>query len=146
MSIISIEYPSKFTKWIEAKSRKCVNQTPSKRLQFCRKWLFGEQNSNFHFRISKYVRVKWLFLLHFRKHRWLRPIFKISWNRDIEVDDIYAVTSGMQSEQNTEAYAKLWELELKKPNPSITRVIFRVHGYKSLAIGFLYAICNTFTK
>lgn len=73
-------------------------------------------------------------------------MFKISWNRTIEEDDIYAVTNGMQSEQNTVAYAKLWDLELKKQNPNITRVIFKVHGFKSLAIGFLYAICETFIK
>lgn len=73
-------------------------------------------------------------------------MFKIGWNRAIEEDDIYAVTNGMQSEQNTEAYAQLWDIELKKRNPSITRVIFKVHGLKSLAIGLLFAICDTFTR
>lgn len=73
-------------------------------------------------------------------------MFEISWNRAIEADDIYAVTDGMQSELNTEAYVKLWDFELQKRNPSITRVIFKVHGYRSLAIGLLYALCDTFTK
>lgn len=73
-------------------------------------------------------------------------MFEISWSRAIEADDIYAVTDGMQSERNTEAYVKLWDVELEKRNPSITRVIFKVHGYRSLAIGLLYALCDTFTK
>lgn len=78
--------------------------------------------------------------------RWLNPLFKIGWNRAIEEDDIYDVTCGMRSEQCTDEYAKLWDFELKKPNPNIVRVIFRVHGYKSLAIGLLFAICDTFVK
>lgn len=73
-------------------------------------------------------------------------MFKIAWNRAIEEDDIYAVTNGMKSEQNTEAYAKLWDSELKKRNPSIARVIFKVHGFKSLAIGLLFAVCEAFVR
>lgn len=73
-------------------------------------------------------------------------MFKIGWNRAIEEDDIYAVTSGMESQTNTDIYAHLWDMELKKQNPSITRVIFKVHGFKSLAIGLLYAICEAFIK
>lgn len=76
----------------------------------------------------------------------MKPLFKIGWNRAIEEDDIYAVTDGMASERNTDAYVKLWDLEKKKPNPNILRVIFPVHGYKMLAIGILLAIFETFIR
>lgn len=80
------------------------------------------------------------------RSRWLKPLFKIGWTRAIEEDDIYEVTSGLRSERSTDDYAKLWDLELKKPNPNILNVIFRVHGCKSLAIGLLYAVFETLNK
>lgn len=73
-------------------------------------------------------------------------MFKIGLNRSIEEDDIYAVTDGMRSDLNTEAYAKLWETEHKKANPSIVRVILKIHGYKALVICLLYAICETISR
>lgn len=73
-------------------------------------------------------------------------MFEIGWNRSIEEDDIYAVKNDMQSEKNTDIYADLWNIELKKRHPSIARVIFKIHGLKSFAIGFVFAICDTFNK
>lgn len=73
-------------------------------------------------------------------------MFMIGLKRAIEEDDIYAVTNSMKSDQNTEAYSKQWKLELKKKNPSIFRVIFKVHGVKMLIISVLYAIGETFAR
>lgn len=66
--------------------------------------------------------------------------------RTIEEDDIYAVTNGMRSEQITEAFSELWQLELKKRKPSVFRVVFKLHGCKMLIAGIFYAIAETFAR
>lgn len=73
-------------------------------------------------------------------------MIKIGLNRSIEEDDIYDVTNSMRSDHNTEEFAKLWELELKKKNPSIIRVIFKIHGFNMMFYGILYSITETLAR
>lgn len=73
-------------------------------------------------------------------------MFMIGWKREIEEDDIYAVKENMRSDSNTEGFAKLWELELKKKKPSLLRILVKMYLYKVVPIGFLYAICETMIK
>lgn len=73
-------------------------------------------------------------------------MFTIGLQRAIEEDDIYAVTNSLRSDQNTEAFQKLWQLELKKPKPSIFRVMFKLHGFKVLSLGLLYSTGETLAK
>ncbi|XP_055326166.1 ATP-binding cassette sub-family C member 4-like, partial [Sitodiplosis mosellana] len=77
---------------------------------------------------------------------WLKPMFAIGMNRPIVEDDIYAVTNSMRSDQNTEQFAKLWESEVMKKNPSILRVMFKIHGCKIFTFGLLYTIRETLAK
>lgn len=76
----------------------------------------------------------------------MKPIFSIGLKRSIEDSDIYGVRNDMQSESNTEAFAEAWEIESKKPNPSIFRVMFRLHGFKILTIGILFSLGETMAK
>lgn len=78
--------------------------------------------------------------------RWLKPMFAIGMKRAIEEDDIYAVTNSMRSDQNTEQFAKLWQLELKKKNPSIWRVMLKIHGFKVLTFGLLFSIGESLAR
>lgn len=78
--------------------------------------------------------------------RWLKPMLSIGLKRSIEQDDIYAVTNDMRSDLNTEQFAKLWDEEVKKSNPSIFRVLFKLHLKKLLPIGILYAIGETVAR
>lgn len=73
-------------------------------------------------------------------------MFTIGMKRAIEEDDIYAVTNSMRSDQNTEAFSKLWALELKKDNPSILRVMLKVHGFKVLTLGLLFSVGETLAR
>lgn len=73
-------------------------------------------------------------------------MFSIGMNRTIEEDDIYAVTDGMRSDKNTDKFAKLWELELKKKNPSIFRVMLKVHGFEVLTLGLLFSVGETLAR
>lgn len=73
-------------------------------------------------------------------------MFAIGMNRAIEEDDIYSVTNSMRSDQNTEAFTKLWALELKKENPSILRVMLKVHGFKVLTLGLLFSVGETLAR
>lgn len=73
-------------------------------------------------------------------------MFAIGLKRTIEEDDIYAVESDMQSELHTEAFAKSWELECKKENPSLLRIMLKTYLYKVLPVGFLFAACETSIK
>lgn len=73
-------------------------------------------------------------------------MFKIGMKRAIEEDDIYAVPNDMQSDQNTEAFRKLWQMELKKKNPSILRLILKLHGFSVLTIGLLFSIGETLAR
>lgn len=73
-------------------------------------------------------------------------MFSIGLKRSIEVNDICEVTHDMRSDANTERFAQLWEEELKKKSPSIFRVMFKLHLYKLLPIGILYAIGETIAR
>lgn len=73
-------------------------------------------------------------------------MFAIGLRRSIEEDDICAVTNDMRSDINTEKFAKLWDEEVKKKNPSIFRVMFKLHLKKLLPIGILYAIGETIAR
>lgn len=76
-------------------------------------------------------------------YRWFNQLAINGRKRELNEDDIYAVTKGMQSDRNTDAFAQEWQIELKKPDPSIVRVIFRLYGFKALSLTFLYAIGST---
>lgn len=78
--------------------------------------------------------------------RFLKPILLIGWRRPIEEDDIYAVTNSMRSDKNTEEFAKLWDIELTKKNPSIFRVILKLHGLKVFTLAILFSIGETLAK
>lgn len=73
-------------------------------------------------------------------------MFLIGWKRAIEEDDMYAVKDNMRSDSNTEGFAKLWELECKKKNPSLLRIMVKMYLYKVLPIGFLFAVGETLAK
>lgn len=73
-------------------------------------------------------------------------MFKIGMTRTIEADDIYAVTNGLRSDRNTEAFVKLWQLELQKKNPSILRVMLKLHGFKVFTFGLLFSIGETLAR
>lgn len=83
-------------------------------------------------------------ILHFYL-RWMRGLFVTGVKRPIEEDDIYMVPKDLQCEKNTNAFANLWNMELKKHRPSIFRVILKLH-MKIFPIGILYAITETFAR
>lgn len=62
-----------------------------------------------------------------------------SLKRDLDEDDIYATRNSMRSAQNTDAFAKLWAIELQKKSPSIIRVIVKLYGLQILLMAFLYS-------
>lgn len=70
----------------------------------------------------------------------------IGLKRAIDEDDIYAVKNDMRSDLNTEAFAKLWELECKKKNPSLFRIMMKMYLCKVLPVGFLFAIGEAVAK
>lgn len=73
-------------------------------------------------------------------------MFKIGMKRAIEEDEIYGVTNSMRSDQNTQEFSKLWDIELKKKNPSILRVMLKIHGFKVLTFGLLFSIGETLAR
>ncbi|XP_031635556.1 multidrug resistance-associated protein 4-like [Contarinia nasturtii] len=77
---------------------------------------------------------------------WLKPMLTIGMKRAIEEDDIYAVTNSMRSDTNTEAFAQLWQLELKKKKPSILRVMLKLHGFKVISLGMLFSFGETLAR
>lgn len=67
-------------------------------------------------------------------------MFKTGLKRCIEEDDIYAITNSLRSDQNTDVFAREWDLELKKRNPKLWRILLKVHGYRLISFGMLYTI------
>lgn len=68
------------------------------------------------------------------------------WKRPLEEEDIYAVTNSLRSDKNTEDFARLWDIECKKKNPNILRVILKLHGTTVFTLGILYSIGETLAK
>lgn len=77
--------------------------------------------------------------------RWMRRLFATGVKRPIEDDDIYMVPKDLQCEKNTNDFAHLWNMQLKKHRPSIFRVILKLHR-RIFPIGILYAITETFAR
>lgn len=73
-------------------------------------------------------------------------MFSIGLKRAIQENDIYAVKNDMRSDLNTKAFAKLWELECKKNNPSLFRILLKMYLSKVFIIGFLLAILQTIVR
>lgn len=78
--------------------------------------------------------------------RYMKPMLMTGWKRPLGDDDIYAVTNSLRSEKNTEEFAKLWDMELKKPNPSILRVILKLYALKVFTLATLFLIGESFAK
>lgn len=76
-------------------------------------------------------------------YRWFNRLAGIGRERELNEDDMYAATDGMRSAQNTDAFAREWQIELEKTDPSVVRVIFRLYGFKALSLTFLYAVGST---
>lgn len=66
--------------------------------------------------------------------------------REINENDIYAVTNDMRSDQITEMFAKQWQLELEKENLSILRVVWKLYGLKILTISIVCSILKQVVK
>lgn len=73
-------------------------------------------------------------------------MFKTGLSREIEDNDIYAVTNSLRSDRNTEEFAKLWNSELEKEKPSLMRVILRTHGVKIFTTELLYSISEVLAR
>lgn len=73
-------------------------------------------------------------------------MFSVGMKRPIDEDDIYNVTNSMRSDSNTDEFAKLWDLELKKAHPSIFRVMLKLHGFKVLTLGLLFSAGETLAR
>lgn len=115
-------------------------------LRFFRKFHFGELSIHTppHLQLATKISISEISKLHFDTfHRWFNRIAKIGNKRELNEDDIYAVKDGMQSARNTDEFAKEWQTELEKENPSIVRALFRLYGFKTLLVTFLYAIGTT---
>lgn len=76
----------------------------------------------------------------------MKPLFSTGLKRSLVDDDIFEVPNGMRSDLNTENFAKVWDEEMKKPNPSMLRVIFKLHGLKVVIIGFLFSVAETIAR
>lgn len=76
----------------------------------------------------------------------MKPLFTTGLKHSLVDDDIYEVPHGMRSDLNTKKYAKVWDEELKKKNPSMLRVIFKLHGLKVVIIGLLFSIAETIAR
>lgn len=73
-------------------------------------------------------------------------MIKLGLSREIQEDDIYAVTNSMRSEENTQNFVKHWKIELEKANPSIFRVMLKIYGYKVFMLSFFYSIGLTLAR
>lgn len=78
--------------------------------------------------------------------RYIKPMLITGWKRPLEADDIYAVTNSLRSDKNTEEFTKLWDMELKEKNPSIFRVITKLHGVRVFTLAMLFTIGETLAK
>lgn len=85
-------------------------------------------------------------LIFMHSIRYLKPLLMTGWKRPLEDDDIYAITNSLRSDKNTEEFAKFWDMELKKENPSVLRVILKLHGVRVFTLAMLYSIGETFAK
>lgn len=70
-------------------------------------------------------------------------MFKIGLKRGIENDEIYEVTDTLRSERNTAVFAKAWESELKRKNPSMWRVMLKIYGFNVFSVSILFTIADT---
>lgn len=75
----------------------------------------------------------------------MKGLFTIGLKRPIEEDDIYMAPKDLQCEKNKNSFANLWNLELKKENPSMIRAIIKQHA-KVIPIGIVYAIVETLAR
>lgn len=52
----------------------------------------------------------------------------------------------MRSDLNTEAFAKLWEVECKKEKPSLFRIMLKMYLGKLIVCGFLMLLCHAIIR
>lgn len=52
---------------------------------------------------------------------WLRSLYRTGLSRTITEDDVYETLKDHESDKIADKFAKLWEQELKRKNPSVLR-------------------------
>lgn len=76
----------------------------------------------------------------------MKSTFKIGINRELEESEIYEVTNSLRSDKNTAEFVTLWDEELKKKSPSLSRVMFKLHGCSLVFWGLSFSIFETFAR
>ncbi|XP_055848005.1 probable multidrug resistance-associated protein lethal(2)03659 [Episyrphus balteatus] len=71
---------------------------------------------------------------------WLHKIFKKGLRDKLELEDLYEHKPSLDSTTTTNGLIRYWEEEMKKPKPSLLRMIFRAYGWSFVPICVLYSI------
>lgn len=73
----------------------------------------------------------------------MKDVFKLGTKGPITPDEIYKPKSNLESRRITEKFVELWSEELKKKNPSVLRVVFKIYGFPLLSLGILFSILES---
>lgn len=76
----------------------------------------------------------------------MKDTFRTGLKRPLIEEDIFEVTNSLKSDKNTKEFADLWEEELKKPSPSVLRVMLKLHGFNVIFWGFVFSVFDTIAR
>ncbi|XP_055381149.1 probable multidrug resistance-associated protein lethal(2)03659 [Condylostylus longicornis] len=77
---------------------------------------------------------------------WVRKLFRKGFSRPLKEEELYERIPSLDCEKVTEKFAKLWEDELKRKNPSVIRMIFRAYGTSFMVYALLFAFLESATR
>lgn len=67
-------------------------------------------------------------------------------NGPLTAEELYEHCDELDSLKCTNTFAALWAKEIKRKNPSVTRVIIKAYGAKFITFGVLYSFCESIGK
>lgn len=82
----------------------------------------------------------------FANYRWLKDIFKMGVKQPITDKDVYQVLDTHKSEKIINEFSEIWDEELKKEDPSVISLFYKMYGFSTIIIGLLFSLCETLVR
>lgn len=79
-------------------------------------------------------------------YRWIKELYLKAWRRPLLDKDVYQTLEIHESKHLSDRFSRLWEMELRKQRPSLTRVICKMYAFHVMWTSIFFTFVDTLSK